>query len=178
MRILFESEAELEKFIHEKFIEEGICCIDGTSPQYLERQFQVGTYGVCDLVAVSVYPVNETKKHLEITVYELKKEKITADAFAQVSRYATAIRGSIEQIDEFASVSITCALVATEIDESCFILNETEFQYYKPFFDPASGVSFEEIGCGWHRDNQANKFISDLLSIELPIKEKTTGGFE
>jgi len=166
MKIVFDSEAELEAFIHDKFKEEGLCCIDGTYPDFMFRQFNCGVYGTADLVSFDL-STNDHFRVIEVIVYELKKEKITAEAFAQVSRYATAIKQSINAIDELIELSITCALVGTEIDESCYILNNSEFLFYKVFFNPESGVDFKESSDGWHRKDAPIKFISYLIENEF-----------
>lgn len=162
MKIVFDSEAELEEFIHNKWNEEGICCIDDSSPEFLERQLNLVGYGICDLVAFSFYQ-HEDIKSVDVVIYELKKEKITADAFSQVSRYATGITQALRQKDNSIKISITCALVGTEIDESCYILNQSEFMYYQPFFNPESGVDFKELSSGWHRKNDIPARISDFV---------------
>lgn len=162
MKIIFDSEAELEAFIHDKWNEEGVCCIDDSSPEFLERQLNLNEYGICDLVAFTFYQYEDVRS-VDVVVYELKKEKITSDAFSQVSRYATGIEQAFKQKDSSLSVSITCVLVGTEIDDSCYILNQSEFMYYKPFFNPESGVDFKELGSGWHRKNDVPVRISDFV---------------
>ena len=175
MKIIFDSEKELEDWIFNKYQEDGVCCIDGNEPQHLIRQMNLGVYGICDLVSFSVYK-SEKSTSVDVYVYELKKEKITAEAFTQVARYATAITQSIESYGPDIRVSITCVLVGTEIDESCYILNHSEFQYYKPFFNPESGVEFKDDSCGWHRKNDPISALVDILDSSL--KEKEQRGFE
>lgn len=162
MKIVFDSEAELEKYIHDKFLEDGSCCIDDSSPQYLERQLTIGVYGIADLVSFDFFDY-EDHKSVDITVYELKKEKITSDAFVQVARYATGLKQFIESTDKKILVTVSCALVGTEIDESCFLLNDTEIKYFKVHFNPACGVDFKEESSGWHRSVQPIKTISDMI---------------
>jgi RecB family endonuclease NucS len=167
MKVVFDSEYELEQYIHDKFIEESICCIDGSAPDYLERQFNCGAYGIADLVAFTFHK-SEFFNNVDVVIYELKKEKITADAFIQVARYATAIRQSFEAIDADIDLTITCALVGTSIDESCFILNNSDYLYFKPFFNPNSGVDFEEQSAGWHREDSVIKLIKDMHEFNFP----------
>ena len=164
MKIVFDSEAELEAYIHNKFKESGVVCIDGSEPDFFERQFNCGLYGIADLVSFSIRDYTHHKE-IDVTVYELKKEKITSDAFAQVSRYATGIRQTIEKIDGCMEGVITCVLVGPEIDESCYILNQSEFLFYSPYFNLESGVEFNEESSGWHRAEEAPiKSIIDMVS--------------
>lgn len=178
MRIVFDSEKELEDWIFNKYQEDGIVCIDGTEPDHLIRQMNLGVYGICDLVSFSVYK-NDRLTSVDVCIYELKKEKITAEAFSQVSRYATAITQSIEAHAPDVHVNMSCALVGTEIDESCYILNHSEFLYYKPFFNPDCGVDFQDVGSGWHRKNDPIAALVDILDGSLREKEtKEHRGFE
>lgn len=169
MKIVFDSEKELEDWIFNKYQEDGVVSIDGNEPQHLIRQMNLGAYGICDLVSLSVY-VHEHSTEVEVFVYELKKDKITADTFSQVSRYATAIKQSIQDYDKNIDITISCVLVGTEIDESCYILNQSQFSYYKPYFDPDSGVDFKELSEGWHRSNGKINAIVEIL--EGSKKEK------
>lgn len=175
MKIVFDSEKELEDWIFNKYQEDGVVCIDGSEPEHLIRQMNLGVYGICDLVSFSVYK-SERSTSVDVCIYELKKEKITAEAFTQVARYATAITQSIESYGPNIHVSMSCVLVGTEIDESCYILNHSEFLYYRPFFNPESGVDFKEVSSGWHRKNDP---ISSLVEIlDASLKEKDKRGFE
>jgi hypothetical protein len=175
MKIVFDSEKELEDWIFNKYQEEGVCCIDDTYPQNLIRQMNLGVYGICDLVSFSVHRHENQRKEVEVFIYELKKEKITADAFTQVARYATAITQTIEAHESSIDLTITCVLVGTEIDESCYILNHSDFRYYKPFFHPESGVEFKDDSYGWHRKNDQIPAIIEILNS--PQKEKKHTGF-
>lgn len=162
MKIVFDSEAELEEYIHNKFKETGVVCIDGSEPDFLERQFNCGTYGIADLVSFDIRDYISYKE-VDVTVYELKKEKITSDAFAQVSRYATGIRQTLEKMD--IEVTVTCALVGTEIDDSCYILNQSDFLFYAPYFNLESGVDFKDSSSGWHMVHETPiKSIIDMVS--------------
>lgn len=168
MKIVFDSEAELEEYIHNKFKESGVVCIDGDEPHFLERQFNCGIYGIADLVSFTIRDYIQHKE-IDVTVYELKKEKITSEAFAQVSRYATGIRQTLEKIEDLLEITITCVLVGTEIDESCFILNQSEFLFYSPYFNLESGVEFNEQSSGWHRVTETPiKSIIDMVSAFKP----------
>lgn len=163
MKIVFDSEKELEDWIFDKYNEGNGCVIDDTCPQHLLRQVNLGSYGICDLVAIDVYATDESRKSIDVIVYEIKKEKITADAFSQVARYAAAIKQEIESEKGMFDITITCALVAPEIDDSAFILNNFDFKYYQPFFNPECGVEFKDCSFGYTRKNEKISAISNLL---------------
>ena len=51
--------------------------------------------------------------------------------------------------------------------------------YYRPFFNPESGVDFQDAGSGWHRKNEPISVLVDILDNSLKGKEqKSQGGFE
>lgn len=172
MKIVFESEKELEDWIYRKFQEENICCVDGTEPHHMIRQMNLGSYGICDLVSFSVYK-HEKVTEIEVRLYELKKEKITADAFTQICRYATAINQQIEFYGKSFVVDITCVLIGTEIDESCYILNQSNFMYYRPYFNLDSGVEFKESSSGWHRSNEKISAIAEIIGCDEKENKET-----
>jgi hypothetical protein len=165
MKIIFDSEAELEEFIHQNFLDEGVCCIDDTAPDHLLRQVNLGQYGIADLVAFTFEEFPNGFKGVVVTVYELKKEKITADAFAQAARYATAIKALIDERGDYMLTEIKCALVGTEIDESCFILNLSNFHFYKAHFNPACGVDFKDLSEGWNKGSSASPVLDGLFPV-------------
>ena len=56
------------------------------------RQVRIGEYGICDLITV------KRKEHwIDITVYELKKDDITEQAFLQALRYVKGLSRWIEK---------------------------------------------------------------------------------
>jgi len=171
MILQFESELEMESYIYDAFMEFGDLIIDGSAPQYLIRQMNLGVYGIADLVSFEfeIYPDHT---FLQVCVYELKKEKVTAPAFVQAFRYATAIKDSIELSHPKISLSVKVAVVGTDIDESCFILNHTEASFYKAVFTPNSGVSFEDLSEGWSRSRGEISPVSEILNLAVLTKDQ------
>ena|SRR5690606_11647806 len=126
------------------------------------RQLKIGNYGIADIVTFNrMYDVYR-KPFLEVTIYELKKEKISMSSFLQAVRYTKGIqeyfahRGLFEE-----KVFFNIVLCGKSIDTaSDFIfladlmhnatdyiipnsINSLRFYTYKYNFN---GIMFEEIG--------------------------------
>ena len=173
MRIVFDSEAELEKFILDRFDQTGECVIDGECPNFMFRQLNLGIYGIADIVTLQKTTHDGITDAYEIKVFELKKEKITAEAFAQVSRYEEGLKRVLSSFVK--NPDINCCfyscLVGCEIDDSCLMLNNSDYYYYKVFFDPESGVAFESASSGWGRGDAANEIIAGAFKSLVAVDE-------
>lgn len=68
-------------------------------PKYLKRQLRIGNYGIADLVGYeSVFDEDSwTGKKMNISIYELKQDKISVSAFLQAIRYARGIKSYIDK---------------------------------------------------------------------------------
>jgi len=85
------------------------------SHEKLYRQFNLGAYGIADLVGIST---TRQRGHLEvfITIYELKKDQIGFSALGQICRYQRAFDDKLSDIN--AEVEITNVLIGSSIEMS------------------------------------------------------------
>ena len=113
-------EKDLERIIYEtpneKLIRNGLPINSNTKKL---RQVRIGNYGIADLILV--------KRHacwLEITICELKKDKIGISAFLQAIRYAKGVQEFFKQKKPDMIINLKLMLIGSDIDMSgsfCFI---------------------------------------------------------
>lgn len=91
------------------------------------RQLRIGNYGILDLLTVHKrYNYNSDngifEPYLDITIYELKKEKVTVSAFLQALNYAKGIKTYLESRSKKLDFKLHISLCAKEVDiHSSFI---------------------------------------------------------
>jgi len=111
----------------------------------LLRQLRIGNYGIADLVSVNrpeyIVPNGEDGWHagyVDVTIYELKQEKITKDTFLQAIKYAKGLDSWFEKkhrlSDEF-SLNINFVLIGSSI-----CLNDS-FVYLTDFLIDRNGCN-------------------------------------
>lgn len=88
----FEDEKELETTIIDMFNEDGCCPVTGHGHALMRRQFKIGTYGIVDLVGVTVNYELNGEGSVEIFLYELKLNEINNLALAQLSKYVRGLK--------------------------------------------------------------------------------------
>lgn len=104
------------------------------------RQLKIGNYGIADLVTIKKPKYCEiTGEHhpLEITIYELKKEKIGISTFLQALRYAKGIDSYVDNkynLDISPIYKIVC--VGKDIDK------KSSFIFLSDFFKGNEGEVF------------------------------------
>lgn len=103
----------------------------------LYRQVRIGNYGVADLISVKRIPTDirngkrgEFASHLDITIYELKKDKIDVHTFIQAVRYAKGISRYFEKYRTNIKVQFKVVLIGSEIS-----MND-DFTYITDMFTP------------------------------------------
>lgn len=90
------------------------------------RQLKIGSYGILDLLTVKKrywYSVDDDLyiPYLDITVYELKKEKVGVSTFLQAVRYVKGIKSYLEE-KHCMEAKYNIVLCAKEVDiHSSFI---------------------------------------------------------
>lgn len=106
------------------------------------RQLRIGNYGILDLLTVEKcyyendFPYKQIP-YLNITVYELKKEKVGISAFLQAIRYCRGIKSYLEDNKPNIRFKLNIVLCAKEVDiQSDFIfmidmVSETYFPNQK-----------------------------------------------
>ena len=117
------------------------------------RQVRIGNYGIADLIEVNRVPseiingnMGEFASHLDIKIYELKKEKIDFNAFIQAVRYAKGIRRYFEKHRTNIKVQFRIVLIGSEIsmnDDFAYITDMFTPNIPSAFYSPAINyVSF------------------------------------
>jgi hypothetical protein len=112
-------EKDLETIIwesnNEKLQEKGLL-IDGRK----KRQLRIGNYGIADLVTFEIIHdyFHPAKCFLNITVFELKKEKAGISAFLQALRYCKGIQTYLSDKKPKIWFKLNIVLCAKEIDTS------------------------------------------------------------
>lgn len=148
-------EKDLEEIIYEYYnydsfelIERGLN-IDGN----LKRQLKIGNYGIADIVSFrkkytyEFNPMPRNKKgkvffrediysYLDITVYELKKDKVGISTFLQAVNYAKGIKDYLTYRG-FNDFKLNIVLIGGSIDDSgsfCFlpsVFNDIKIYTYR-----------------------------------------------
>lgn len=89
----------------------------------LYNQLRIGNYGVADIVEVERGRV-PLGSYLDITIYELKKDKIGISAFLQAIRYAQGINRYLQHCREFDEYKLHIVLIGNDLDKTgsfCFL---------------------------------------------------------
>lgn len=88
-----------------------------------KRQLKIGNYGVADMVTFTRF--TEPNNFLEITVYELKKEKVGISAFLQAVNYIRGIHRYLETRNFKNDVQFRIVLIGNKVDtNSSFVYLE------------------------------------------------------
>jgi hypothetical protein len=82
------------------------------------RQLRIGNYGIADLITYKKYNDNFGDKYLEITVFELKKEKAGISAFLQALRYCRGISSYLDDYKPNILYKFNIVICAKEIDKN------------------------------------------------------------
>lgn len=107
-------EAELEDVIYNSLVnkdsflnERGLY-----TPEYTKvfRQLKLGNYGILDIIGIE-----RLHDHLQITIYELKRECIDINTLLQAARYYKAISNYMRQRNTSFKFHITIVLVGNDI---------------------------------------------------------------
>jgi hypothetical protein len=147
----------------------------------IKRQLNLGKYGIADLVTIQTannsYPWGSS---LQITIYELKKDKIGISSFLQALGYAKAIKVYLEEYRNIDDFHIDIVLIGKEIDTTgsfCYIpelfcqdgsgnplgqIFNVQFYTYK--FD-INGFSFDEKS-GYGLENPFGKLQPKINKYE------------
>lgn len=107
------------------------------------RQLKIGNYGVLDLMTVErettwCYILHERVPYLNITVYELKKEKIGISAFLQAIKYCKGIKSYLEKRKPKINFRLNIILIAKEVDNYSDFIFLTDLLTHK--YSDAFGV--------------------------------------
>ena len=101
------------------------------------RQVRIGNYGVADLISVNKIPTHavtgvraEFASNLDITIYELKMDRIDIDAFLQAVKYAKGISRYFEKHRKNLKAQFRIVLIGSEISK------DERFQCVADMFTP------------------------------------------
>jgi hypothetical protein len=130
-------EKELEKIIwesdNEKLFKKGLF-IDGKK----YRQLRLGNYGIADIITViKDYDIKycyydkkyKSFPYLNITIFELKKDKIGIGAFLQSIKYCKAIKNYFEKNRKKIDFKLNITLIGKEIDKVSDFIYITDLIY-------------------------------------------------
>jgi hypothetical protein len=100
------------------------------------RQLRIGNYGIADLVTFDrdYYHTEYLHPFLNITVYELKKDKAGISAFLQAIRYCRGIKSYLEKHKPHIDFSLNIVLCSKEIDTNsdyiflCDLIRYNEYE--------------------------------------------------
>lgn len=134
-------EKDLEDILWENLqTDEGtdILCDRGLAtqtPYKSYRQFRIGNYGIADLITYDRAKYFKTGKYTgmiaeipRVTIYELKKEELTANSFLQASRYAIGILRYLEyRKKDYDPITIDIILIGKGVDK-----NSRDLKYLQP----------------------------------------------
>lgn len=80
------------------------------------RQLRIGNYGISDLITVRKKYLHGLFPYLEITVFELKKEKVGISAFLQSLKYCKGIQTYLTEKRPNIEFSLKIVLASKEVD--------------------------------------------------------------
>lgn len=126
-------EKDLEDIIcessNEKLEEKGLSVLG-----IKKRQLRIGNYGIADIVTFERISGNSYEPpYLDITVYELKKEKAGISAFLQAVRYCKGISSYLEKNKPDMFFKLNIVLCSKEIDLSSDYIFLTDLIYSEQF---------------------------------------------
>jgi hypothetical protein len=143
-------EKDLEQIISETgmdLLNERGLPIDGK----LFRQLKIGNYGIADLVTLQrpfiehLPKVGKYQHNGVITIYELKKDKISIGAFLQAIKYARGIQSYLIDRGKLHLYDIKIVLIGHEIDKLgsfCFIPDIFENVQFFTYDYTINGLNF------------------------------------
>lgn len=96
------------------------------------RQLKIGNYGILDLMTVEkrynfCYDTETERPYLDITIYELKKEKVGISAFLQALRYVKGVKTYITERTTNIDMKFHIILCAKEVDLNSSFIYLTDF---------------------------------------------------
>lgn len=125
-----------------------------------KRQLRIGNYGVADIVTFSKnydYINGKIYPFLDITVYELKKEKVGIGAFLQAIRYCKGIQTFLQdKRKNYINFKLHIVLASKEVDTNSdfiyitdlfnsneyFFINSVNFYSFKYTIN---GIEFQNV---------------------------------
>lgn len=144
--------------------------------QPLERQIDLGVYGVLDLIQIHFEEAGNSPK-IEIDLIELKKDEINMDTFLQAVKYCKGVVIYLRRKYEHPTVNFTIHLIGKTIDiktNFCFLpdfLCNYEFclHLYEYKADLERGFYFE---------NKSGYYSTERKDGKMELFLELVGGYE
>lgn len=150
----------LEKDLEQIIYESGIDAVNKKGLPIsgkMLRQLKIGNYGIADLITferpfIEHMPDKYKIRHQGIiTIYELKRDKISISAFLQAVKYAKGIQSYLENRGKLHLYDIKIILIGREIDVDgafCYlpevINGELDFITFYTYTFGIDGIAFTE----------------------------------
>lgn len=136
------------------------------------RQFNLGEYGIPDIVGYQIIEVSEQKRNIHWSIIELKKDAITVGTFLQSLNYFKALEKLSE---DFSHFEITIYLIGKSIDQNgsfCYLpdfVPEVNFITYE--IDLIKGMTFKNnFGYSLSKDMNfllaKERFANDIKTLD------------
>lgn len=134
------------------------------------RQLIIGNYGICDMITVQAIKTDAGYYYYNVTIYELKKDKIELSTFTQTIKYA---RGVISYLEKRIQrpIAINIVLIGRKINlcSDVVYLPRLISQYAYPstginslqiytYDYKINGLSFIEMSSDYVLTNEGFKF--------------------
>jgi len=167
--IKFNSEHDFEMFIYSNWESDSIDIITGDHYDQCERQFNIGSYGIPDLVFFGSDVEEDENGFNEIKtvhVVELKNESIKIKDIAQIARYRTYFKRAFRGLNVNVKFSLVVPEGVKSNDDACWISNAlSDISIYEFYLDPNSGISFDDKS-GWYKTDEDFNTALDLFGLK------------
>ncbi len=168
-QIELDSEKELEDYLYEHMIY-GYCPVSCEPIHQVYRQYDLGGYGVVDLVTLKQSDI-DGEKHMHFNIIELKKGEIKADHIAQISRYYAGVKKYLtDKRESPIGLSFGFWLVGEKYNNNNDVMfladNISWLTVYTYDFLLDNGINFRTGGT-WERSGATLNGIEKLIKWRL-----------
>lgn len=147
-----------------------------------QRQVDFGSYGICDILGMQVYPRMNGTRYINAHIIEIKKEEVNIATFLQAARYAKAVQRIIKKRLTNTKVQCAITLIGKTVDSSSDfiylpdIIDNLAIYTYK--LDFKDGITFQrEAGyCITNEVLPDNECLT--LSVVSSVSQKIKLGLE
>lgn len=167
--ISFDSEKHLEDFIC-GHLDGGVNIINDDKVATYRRQFNTKAYGIIDIVTFTPFKNQNNQNCFNVSVLELKNERVKAQDIAQIARYKTFFERMSErsEFEYYFDYILLCKGGAIPSTDCCYLINECDWlDYYEFNLDFNNGIIFEHQS-GYFSNKEDFSFVSKL---EVEINE-------
>lgn len=134
-----------------------------------QRQVDMGSYGICDILGLQVFPKKEGTRYINAHIIEIKKEEINIDTFLQAVRYSKAITRYLKK--KLTNTVVQCAitLIGKTVD------SKSDFIYLPDIIDNVALYTYKldfQHGIIFKREKGyflTNETFPDRENIQLSL---------